>query len=84
MFLLIMTVNLIIDDIIIDIFNKLILHARSPKIKKKIDNELIEPIFIKIYNLIYPYVSLLFIMYILNLILIIIILILIIIKKSHL
>ena len=73
-----------IDDIISDIFNKLLLYIKSPKIKKKINNELIEPLFINIYNIIYPYVSLLFIMYILNLVLIIIILILIIIKKSHL
>lgn len=73
-----------IDDIITDIFNKLLLYIKSPKIKKKINNELIEPLFINIYNILYPYVSLLFIMYILNLVLIIIILILIIIKKSHL
>jgi hypothetical protein len=73
-----------IDDIIADIFNKLLLYIKSPKIKKKINNELLEPLFINIYNILYPYVSLLFIMYILNLVLIIIILILIIIKKSHL
>ena len=73
-----------IDDIITDIFNKLLLYIKSPKIKKKINNELLEPLFINIYNILYPYVSLLFIMYILNLVLIIIILILIIIKKSHL
>jgi hypothetical protein len=73
-----------IDDIISDIFTKLLLYIKSPKIKKKINNELIEPLFINIYNILYPYVSLLFIMYILNLVLIIIILILIIIKKSHL
>ena len=73
-----------IDDIIIDIFNKLLIHIKSPKIKKKINNELLKPLFIKIYNIIYPYVFLLLIMYIINLILIIIILILIIIKKSNL
>ena len=72
-----------IDDIIIDLVNKIITYIKTPKIKKKIDKEIIDPLFVKIYNTIYPYVSLLFIMYILNLILIIIILILIILKKSN-
>ena len=51
------------------------------KIKKKINEEILNPIFKEFSNKIYPYVSLIFLMYILNLILVIIILTLILKKK---
>jgi hypothetical protein len=73
-----------LDKLTKDFINKLILEFNKPDNKTKLEQELINPIFSNFADRIYPYVSLLFIMYSLNLILIIVILILIIInnKKS--
>jgi hypothetical protein len=68
-----------------DFINKIILEINKNENKIKLEKEIINPIFSTFADRIYPYVSLLFIMYSLNLILIIIILILIIIynKKTQ-
>jgi hypothetical protein len=73
-----------LDKLTKDFINKLILEINKPNNKMKLEQEIINPIFLNFANRIYPYVSLLFVMYSLNLILIIVILILIIInnKKS--
>jgi hypothetical protein len=73
-----------LDKLTKDLINKMVLEFNKSDNKKKIEKEIINPIFCNFADKIYPYVSLLFIMYSLNLILIIVVLILIIInnKKS--
>lgn len=73
-----------IEKITKDFITKLIIEINKPENKLALENEIIGPIFSNFTDKIYPYVSLLFIMYSLNLILIIIILILVILynKKS--
>ena len=61
-----------------DFISKLIIEINKEENKTKLEQEVINPIFSNFANRIYPYVSLLFIMYSLNLILVIIVLILII------
>lgn len=61
--------------------DKIICHLNKKDNKDKINKEILNPIFQKFSNRIYPYVSLLFMMYILNLILVIVILTLIYLKK---
>lgn len=61
-----------------DFINKLIIEINKEENKTKLEQEVINPIFSNFADRIYPYVSLLFIMYSLNLILIIIVLVLII------
>jgi hypothetical protein len=65
-----------------DFINKIIIEINKKENKEKLENQVINPIFFNFAERIYPYVSLLFIMYSINLILIIIILILIIINKK--
>lgn len=65
-----------------DFINKLILEINKPDNKEKLEKDVINPIFSNFADRIYPYVSLLFIMYSLNLILIIIILVLIIVYNK--
>jgi hypothetical protein len=67
-----------LDKLTKDFINKIIMEINKRENKEKLKNEVINPIFSNFAERIYPYVSLLFIMYSLNLILIIIILILII------
>lgn len=73
-----------LDKLTKDFINKIIIEINKPDNKHKLENEVIKPIFSNFADRIYPYVSLLFIMYSLNLILIIVILVLIIMynKKS--
>ena len=54
-----------------DFINKLIIEINKEENKTKLEQEVINPIFSNFADRIYPYVSLLFIMYSLNLILII-------------
>lgn len=61
---------------------KIIIEINKQENKDKLEKEVINPIFSNFADRIYPYVSLLFIMYSLNLILIIIILILIIVYNK--
>jgi len=67
-----------IDKLTKDFINKIIIELNKIENKEKLDKDIISPIFSSFTERIYPYVSLLFIMYSLNLILIIIILVLII------
>lgn len=67
-----------IDKITKDFISRLIQEINKPENKVKLENDVIAPIFSNFADRIYPYVSLLFVMYSLNLILIIIILVLII------
>jgi hypothetical protein len=73
-----------IDKITKDLITKLVFEINKPENKTKLENDVIAPIFANFADRIYPYVSLLFVMYSLNLILIIVILVLIILynKKS--
>ena len=63
-----------------NILNKIINEISIQENKEKINNEIIKPILTTFSEKIYPYVSLLFILYCVNLIIIITILILIITK----
>jgi hypothetical protein len=67
-----------IDTLTKDFINKFIIEINKIENKKRIENEIINPLICSFSNKIFPYVSLLFIMYTLNLILIITVLILII------
>jgi len=71
-----------INKLTTDFINKLIQEINKEENREKLENEIISPIFSNFAERIYPYVSLLFIMYSLNLILIIIILILIILYNN--
>ena len=71
-----------LDKLTVDFINKIILEFNKPDNKTKLTQEIINPIFLIFANKMYPYVSLLFIMYSINLVLIIVILILIIINKK--
>jgi hypothetical protein len=64
-----------------NIIDKIICQINKEENKSKINEQILNPIFQKFTNRIYPYVSLLFLMYILNLILVIIILTLIYLKN---
>jgi hypothetical protein len=72
-----------IDKLITDFVLKTAFEIKKKKNKDLIEKEIIEPVLKKFTNRIYPYVSLLFIMYSINLVLIIIILILIICNKKN-
>lgn len=63
------------------LLDKFICQLNDADNKKKLNEEILNPIFKEFSNKIYPYVSLLFMMYILNLVLVIIILTLIYLKK---
>lgn len=65
-----------IDKIVKDFIKKIIIEFKKKENKDIIESELVTPILNSFTESIYPYVSLLFIMYSLNLVLIIVILIL--------
>lgn len=67
-----------LDKLTKDFISKLVIEINKEENKTKLEQEIINPIFTNFANRIYPYVSLLFIMYSLNLILVIIVLVLII------
>ena len=71
-----------LDKLTKDLINKVIIEINKPENKNRIEKEIFKPVFTNFADRIYPYVSLLFIMYILNLVLIIIILVLLINKKN--
>jgi hypothetical protein len=72
-----------LDKLTKDFINKIIMEINKQDNKEKLEKEVINPIFSTFAERIYPYVSLLFIMYSLNLILIIVILVLIIIYNKN-
>jgi hypothetical protein len=67
-----------LDKLTKDFISKLVIEINKEENKTKLEQEVINPIFTNFANRIYPYVSLLFIMYSLNLILVIVVLVLII------
>ena len=67
-----------IDKLVKDFIQKIIIEIKKKENKDIIEKDILNPIFSSFTEKIYPYVSLLFIMYCLNLVLIIVILILII------
>jgi hypothetical protein len=71
-----------IDKLTKDFINKFIIEINKEDNKNRIENEIINPLICSFSNKIFPYISLLFIMYILNLILIIAVIILIIIYNK--
>jgi hypothetical protein len=71
-----------IDKLATDFINKFIIEMNKIENRNRIQNEIINPLICNFSNKIFPYVTLLIIMYILNLILIITILILIIIYNK--
>lgn len=64
-----------------DFISKLIIEMNKEENKERLEKEVMNPLFCSFTNRIYPYVSLLFLMYSINIILIIIIL-LILYKKN--
>jgi len=71
-----------LDKLTKDLINKIIIEINKEENKKNLEEKVIDPIFANFADRIYPYVSLLFIMYSLNLVLIIIILVLIIVYNK--
>jgi hypothetical protein len=74
--------KLMIEKLTKDIINKLVNEFKKKENKERLEREILNPIISNFSEKIFPYVSLLFIMYSLNLILIIIILVLIVIKNK--
>ena len=64
-----------IDKFVKDFITKTIIEFKKKENKELLENEILNPIFSSFSERIYPYVSLLFIMYSINLLLIIVILI---------
>ena len=71
-----------IDKLTKDFIEKIVLEIKKEDNKTKIKKDILNPIFSEFSDKIYPYISILFLMYSLNLILIIVILFLIIIRKK--
>jgi len=67
-----------IEKFVNDFIKKSIIEFKKKENKEMLEEEILNPIFLSFTERIYPYVSLLFIMYSINLLLIIVILILII------
>lgn len=72
-----------IEELTKDFIEKIVIEVKKENNKKKIKEYVLNPILNEFSGHIYPYISMLFIMYSLNLILIIIILFLILLKKSN-
>ena len=70
-----------IEKLTKQLIEKFICEFNKEDNKKKLNEEILNPIFKSFSDKIYPYISLLFIIYSLNLIIIIAILVLVIIKK---
>jgi hypothetical protein len=67
-----------IEKIMKDFIEKLIFEIKKEEIQNKLEDELLNPLFIKYSNKLYPYLNILLYLYCLNLFLIILIIILII------
>jgi hypothetical protein len=75
-----------VDRLTKDLLNKVITEIKKEDNQKQIEIEILNPLLIKFSNKIYPYIKLVFCMFILHFVLIVIILILIIIynqKKNN-
>lgn len=73
-----------IDKITKDFIEKMVIEVKKEDNKKKIKDEILEPILNEFTEKIYPYINVLFFMYSINLLLIIVILFLIILKRNRL
>ena len=71
-----------IDKITKDFIDKMVIEVKKEDNKKKVREEILNPILNEFTEKIYPYINILFMMYSINLILIIIILILTVFKKK--
>jgi len=71
-----------IDKLTKDFIDKIVIEIKKDDNKKTLKEEILNPIFSEFSDKIYPYISILFIMYSLNLVLIIIILFLTILRKK--
>jgi hypothetical protein len=71
-----------IDKLTKDFIDKIVIEIKKDDNKKKLKEEILDPIFSEFSEKIYPYISILFIMYSLNLVLIIVILFLTILRKK--
>lgn len=71
-----------IDQLTKDFLNKIVFEIKKDDNKKTIKNDILEPILSEFSEKIYPYISILFLMYSINLVLIIIILFLIILRTK--
>ena len=72
-----------IEKLTKDLINKIIFEIKKEDNKKLIKDDILDPILNEFRESIYPYISILFVMYSLNLILIIVILFLIILRRKH-
>jgi|UniRef100_A0A6C0IXH1 hypothetical protein len=71
-----------IDKLTKDFIDKIVIEIKKDDNKKTLKEEILNPIFSEFSDKIYPYISILFIMYSLNLVLIIVILFLTILRKK--
>ena len=71
-----------IEKLTKDLINKIVFEIKKDDNKNTIRNDILNPILLEFSDRIYPYISILFIMYSLNLVLIIIILFFIVNKKN--
>jgi hypothetical protein len=71
-----------IDKITKDFIDKMVIEVKKDDNKKKVREEILNPILNEFTEKIYPYINILFMMYSINLILIIIILILTVFRKK--
>mgnify|MGYP001166670392 FL=1 len=71
-----------IDKITKDFIDKMVIEVKKNDNRKKIKEEILNPILDEFTEKIYPYINMLFMMYSINLILIILILILTLFKKK--
>ena len=72
-----------IDKLTKDFIEKFVCEIKKDDNKKKLKEDIVYPILSEFSDKIYPYISILFVMYSLNLVLIIVILFLILIKKNN-
>ena len=72
-----------IDKITKDFIEKMVVEVKKDDNRKKIKEELLNPILSEFSDRIYPYINVLFFMYSINLILIIVILVLILLKRKE-
>tara|TARA_B100000424_G_C22634592_1_gene351403 strand:+ start:221 stop:454 length:234 start_codon:yes stop_codon:yes gene_type:complete len=71
-----------IEQLTKDFINKIVIEMKKDDNKKKIKDEILEPVFSEFSDKIYPYISILFLMYSINLILIIVILFLMLLRRK--
>jgi hypothetical protein len=67
-----------VDKLTKDLLDKIIIVLNKPENKLKLENDIIGPIICNISNKLYPYICLVFTLYIINIILIIVILVIVI------